>query len=91
MQWKLFADLAEIAGGKELPVDAEPGDTVGAALAELVDDHPELADRLYGEDGDLRDHINVLHNGTDVATADGLDTELDAGDELALFPPVSGG
>jgi len=91
MQWKLFADLAEIAGDKEVAVDAAPGDTVGAALTELVDDHPELADRLYDEDGDLRDHINVLHNGANVATRDGLDTELDAGDELALFPPVSGG
>ncbi|WP_115865380.1 ubiquitin-like small modifier protein 1 [Halorussus litoreus] len=91
MQWKLFADLAEVAEGKEVAVDADPGDTVGAALDALVDDHPELADRVYDEDGDLREHINVLRNGANVATQDGLDTELATGDELALFPPVSGG
>ncbi|MFC7079607.1 ubiquitin-like small modifier protein 1 [Halorussus caseinilyticus] len=91
MQWKLFADLAEIAGGKEVEVETGPGETVGAALAALVAEHPALEDRVYDGEGDLRDHINVLRNGTNVHTEDGLDTELDAGDELALFPPVSGG
>ncbi|WP_137284782.1 ubiquitin-like small modifier protein 1 [Halorussus salinisoli] len=91
MQWKLFADLAEIAGGKEVEVETDSGETVGAALAALVAEHPDLEDRIYDEGGDLRDHINVLRNGTNVHTEDGLDTELDSDDELALFPPVSGG
>jgi molybdopterin synthase sulfur carrier subunit len=91
MEWKLFADLAEIAGGKEVEVETDSGETVGAALAALVAEHPGLEDRIYDDEGDLRDHINVLRNGTNVHAEDGLDTELDAGDELALFPPVSGG
>ena len=91
MQWKLFADLAEVAGNKEVEVDAEPGETVGAALDALVADRPALADRIYDDGGGLRDHINVLRNGTNVHNERGLETELDAGDELALFPPVSGG
>jgi molybdopterin synthase sulfur carrier subunit len=91
MQWKLFADLAEITGGKEVDVDAEPGDTVGTALDALVAEHPGLEDRLYDDSGDLREHINLLRNGTNVRAQDGLDTELATGDELALFPPVSGG
>jgi molybdopterin synthase sulfur carrier subunit len=91
MQWKLFADLAEIAGGKEVEVETGPGETVGAALDALVADHPDLRDRIYDDEGDLRDHINVLRNGTNVHAEAGLDTELDDGDELALFPPVSGG
>jgi molybdopterin synthase sulfur carrier subunit len=91
MQWKLFADLAEIAGGKEVAVETQPGETVGAALDALVAEHPGLEDRIYDEAGDLREHINVLRNGTNVHNEDGLDAELEAGDELALFPPVSGG
>ena len=91
MQWKLFADLAEVAGGKEAEVETPPGETVGAALDALVAEYPGLEDRIYDDEGDLREHINVLRNGANVHAEDGLDTELEAGDELALFPPVSGG
>lgn len=90
MEWKLFADLAEAAGTKRIPVNAEPGITVGEALSLLLDDHPALADRVL-EGGELEDHINILRNGTNVFVEDGLDTEVEAGDELAMFPPVSGG
>ncbi|WP_232702790.1 ubiquitin-like small modifier protein 1 [Halobacterium wangiae] len=91
MEWKLFADLAEVGGDRHVEVDVQPGETVGDALDALVDDRPALADRVLTEDGDLRHHVNVLHNGENVRNLDGLDTELAAGDELAMFPPVSGG
>ncbi|WP_327051105.1 ubiquitin-like small modifier protein 1 [Halomicrococcus gelatinilyticus] len=91
MKWKLFADLADLAGGKEVSVDVAPGDTVGDALDALLDPRPELRERVLDEDGTLRDHVNLLRNGTNVTAQDGLATELEQGDELALFPPVSGG
>ena len=91
MEWKLFADLADLAGGKEVAVDVAPGDTVGTALDALLDPRPELRERVLDDDGTLRDHVNLLRNGTNVANQDGLTTELEQGDELALFPPVSGG
>ena len=90
MQWKLFADLAEVAGDRTLEVEV-CGDTVGDALDALLDARPALRDRVLTDDGDLRDHVNLLRNGTNVANEDGLDTELGEDDELALFPPVSGG
>ncbi|PSQ16442.1 molybdopterin synthase sulfur carrier subunit [Halobacteriales archaeon QS_8_69_26] len=92
MEWKLFADLAERAGDRRVAVDVEAGDTVGDALDALVEGRPELRERVVDEDGGLRDHINVLRNGKNVQTQEeGLDTTLAAGDELAIFPPVSGG
>ena len=90
MEWKLFADLAEVAGAKRIPIDAGPDTTVATALDRLLDEHPALEARVM-EDGELGDHINVLHNGVNIVVEDGLDTELEEGDELALFPPVSGG
>ena len=90
-EWKLFADLAERAGDKHVTVDASAGDTVGDALEQLVADRPDLEERVL-DDGDLRSQINVLRNGTNVLVEEeGLETELEEGDELALFPPVSGG
>ena len=90
MEWKLFADIAEIAGDRVVDVDVSAGDTVGDALDELLATHPALRDRIL-EDGTVADHINVLHNGRNVYHEDGLETTVDTGDELALFPPVSGG
>ncbi|MCD2204611.1 ubiquitin-like small modifier protein 1 [Halobacterium sp. KA-6] len=90
MEWKLFADLAEVGGDRRITVD-ESAQTVGDALDALLADRPALRDRVLTDDGDVREHINVLRNGENVAHADGLDTELDPDDELALFPPVSGG
>jgi len=90
MEWKLFADLAEIAGDRVVAVEAEPGNTVGDALDALLDAHPDLRDRVI-EDGEVADHINVLRNGRSVRHDDGMNVTLESGDELALFPPVSGG
>jgi molybdopterin synthase sulfur carrier subunit len=86
MQWKLFADLAEAADGRTVEVEAD-ADTVGDALDALLDARPALHGRVLTEDGDLQDHVNLLRNGEAVNT----DAPVEKGDELALFPPVSGG
>lgn len=91
MEWKLFADLAEVGGDRRVDVAVDSGDTVGDALDALLADRPALRERVLTDDGDVQDHINLLRNGRNVARADGLETELEAGDELAMFPPVSGG
>ncbi len=90
MHWKLFADLAEIAGDNEIHIEVavdEP--TVEDALNALVGVAPVLEPRLYTEAGELEAHLNLLKNGE--AVDNGLSTPVSAGDELALFPPVSGG
>lgn len=87
MKWKLFADLAEVAGDREVSVDVADDATVGDALNALLDARPALRDRVLDDEGDLRDHVNLLRNGDDAT----LDDDAAPGDELALFPPVSGG
>ncbi|ELZ94054.1 molybdopterin converting factor small subunit [Haloferax mucosum ATCC BAA-1512] len=86
MEWKLFADLAEAAGTRTVSVTVEDDATVGDALDALLGAHPALESRVF-TDGELSDHINVLRNG-ETAT---LEDDAEDGDELALFPPVSGG
>jgi molybdopterin synthase sulfur carrier subunit len=91
MEWKLFADLAEVAGDRKISVDVDDGATVGDALDALFEAHPALRERVLDDSGAVADHINVLRNGENVHADDGLATTVEAGDELALFPPVSGG
>lgn len=89
MEWRLFADLADAAGSRRVAVDGEPA-TVGEALDALLEAHPVLRERVLDETGELEDHVNLLVNGAAV-TDGGLDAPVKPGDELALFPPVSGG
>jgi len=92
MDWRLFANLAEAADTRRVTVEAEPGDTFRDAFDQLLATHPELVDEVLDEEGEIRDHIRVLRNDHDpFVTDDGYDTVLEEGDELALFPPVSGG
>ena len=91
MRWKLFADLAERAGTSEIDVTVEEGEpTARDALEALLADYPALEARVYTDSGELEVHLNLLRNGENVSDT-GLATPVSDDDELALFPPVSGG
>lgn len=91
MRWKLFADLAERAGVSEVEVSVATDEpTADDALRALFAKHPALEDRVCTADGELKTHLNLLQNGQNV-TDSGLTTPVKNDDELALYPPVSGG
>lgn len=89
MDWRLFADIAERAGTRRVTVDIDEGATVEDALDALFTARPELRDRVL-TDGRVADHLTILHNG-DRLGPDGLAEPVESDDELAIFPPVSGG
>lgn len=91
MEWRLFADIAEAAGEHSLEINIKEDATVQDALDALLTRHPELEDTVM-DNGMLADHLTILKNGKNVAGEDdGLDTAVQSDDELALFPPISGG
>ena len=86
VRWRLFADLAEVAGDRETTVTVDDGATVEDALDALLDGRDGLRVRVF-DDGTLAEHVNLLRNGEDASLSDSVAEN----DELALFPPVSGG
>lgn len=90
MQWKLFADLRDVAGDRHVDVDVGAGASVEEALDALLAARPALRERVTGEDGELEEHVNVYRNG-EALDREAFGTAVEEGDELALFPPVSGG
>ncbi len=76
---RFFAALREITGKELIEVDVSSGTTAGALLDGLVADHPKL--------GPFSRVIHVAIN-KDFAIRE---TVLQADDEIAFLPPVSGG
>ena len=81
--------LRKITGGAAR-LNAQ-GSTVREALANLVHIHPELGERVYDEQGELRRFINLFVGGEDIRFLSGLDTPLPDGAELSIVPAVAGG
>lgn len=82
---KLFAGFREFTKTKK-PVEMI-GNTVKDVLVTLCHKYPGLKDMLF-KDEKLRPHVNVFLNGDNIH---GMDTQLKPDDEIAIFPPVSGG
>lgn len=87
---KSFADLRELIES-EVQLDVLEGETIGGILITLCTAHPGLREALFAPSGTLRDYVNVLKNGRNIAFLDGLETQVSSGDSIALFPPAAGG
>lgn len=85
---KMYATVREASGMDEVQVDA-------SNLAELLDALVSLADpglrRLLSTGAPRSDVLVVLLNGRNITPIDPSSVELSDGDEVAIFPPVSGG
>jgi molybdopterin synthase sulfur carrier subunit len=75
-------------GDAEAAID-EAG-TVGEVLDQLYARYDGLRERI-AEDGDLRRFVNVYVGGEDIRFLDGLDTQVEEGDEVTILPAVAGG
>jgi molybdopterin synthase catalytic subunit len=76
---KLFARLREMVGAGELERELDEGSAVGDLLNSLYAEYPGLADLTTR---------TVIAVNQEFATPD---SRLSDGDEIAIFPPVSGG
>ena len=71
--------------------DGRPSfDVEAETFAEALHSLP-VADLLFNERGELRPHLNVYVDGTDVRDRGGLEAPLSGANELRVVAMVSGG
>jgi len=88
IELRFFANFREAAGQKTIHREFDDDARAGDVLRALPEEFPEM--ELF-EDGEIRDYLTILRNGQDITHIDGLETTLEDGDELSVFPPVAGG
>lgn len=84
---RFFANFREFTKTSELEIE---GDTVRDILEKICSRFPAIKKILF-KDGKLQPYVNVFLNGDSVLESGGLDRSLKTNDEIAIFPPVSGG
>jgi molybdopterin synthase sulfur carrier subunit len=83
--------LRSFAGERErIEIEGAPK-TLGEAFEALWTRCPGLRHRVATEEGEIRQHVNVFVGRESVRYTGGLATLLSAGDEISIFPAVSGG
>lgn len=87
---KSFATFREVME-TQLVLQYPEGATVRVLLADLTARFERLDGLLFAAPGTLRDFVNILKNGRNVQFLAGLETPLEDGDVIALFPPLAGG
>lgn len=85
-----FAPFRELFGEGEREVGLDGSPQI-KDLLDLLCDSKERHDQLFDRSGELRAYVMVLKNGQPINTLSGVQTALEDGDEIAVFPPVTGG
>jgi molybdopterin synthase sulfur carrier subunit len=88
-EMRFFANFRATVGQKTLRREFDDVSTVGELAQTLSEEYPEM--ELFDGDGSLREFIRIMKNGQDITHIDGLETELEDGDTVSIFPPVAGG
>jgi sulfur-carrier protein len=84
-----FAGFRHILG-KENEVELAEEASIEDLLDALCAAHVELRPLLFGESG-IRDDVNVIVEGKNIAALQGMQTKLAEGNVVALFPAAIGG
>jgi molybdopterin synthase sulfur carrier subunit len=87
---RFFARFRELLG---TDIIAEPvsGMNLATLVREVARRNREGYTAIFDENGPFREFVILMRNGKRVEAADAEKTEVADGDEIAVFPPVSGG
>ena len=92
---RFFTSLREITNKKEETLKFPEGEkvTVDMVLKTLTQRYGKrFVEYVYDrKTGEVRSFLQFLINGKSATTLNGLETELEDGDVLAILPPVGGG
>ena len=88
---KFYSYLRDLIGKKTMvELDLDESATISHLLNELLLD-PQIKAALLDDKQELNSDITLLKNGREIVFLDGMETKLEPGDEISIFPLVAGG
>lgn len=89
VHYQTFARFVEFFG-KEGDIDIIPGATIHSILEQLSGDDEKKRSLLFDDSGAIRRYVIILKNKERILNEE-RDSIVQDGDEIIIYPPVSGG
>ncbi|MCG3139771.1 MAG: Sulfur carrier protein CysO [Anaerolineae bacterium] len=72
-------------------IEIAANENVRDTLCTLTAQYPTIGERLFDSRGQVKSHINIFLNNEDIRFLNGLETNVQDGDTVALLPALAGG
>ena len=86
---RLAGQFRKLVEGKS-EVELTAGD-VSECISNLENNYPGVKARLYDDNGEVREYIDIYLNGDNIRSLDGLSTPLKEGDEIDILSAFAAG
>jgi molybdopterin synthase sulfur carrier subunit len=90
VQVDFHATIQKVFGVNSIRISSNSPLAVRSLLDQVCTSR-ERHEQIFDASNRLRSDVTILKNGRNIVFLDGLDTELNTGDRVAVFPPVVGG
>ena len=87
---RAFAKFREMFGAENV-ISVSDGSTVLDSLVQFAKTKASAAEDEIFECGVLKSHIVLMYNRERIDSEDAAEIAVEDGDEIVLYPPVSGG
>ena len=87
---RFYASLTQAFQEKEKDVQFEEKTNI-RSLLNLLCNTDERHQKIFDKFGQISSSINILRNGRHISFLNGIETELEEGDRIAIFPLLYGG
>jgi molybdopterin synthase sulfur carrier subunit len=87
---RFFARFRELLG-TDIVAEPAPGMVLARLIRDVARKNKEGYRAIFDDQGKIREFVIMMRNGKRVETMDAEKTQVADGDEIAVFPPVSGG
>lgn len=89
---KLIGELRRISGKNQLSIKCEESTSLKDLFNTIAQETPEFKTSLLSNQyDDSKTNALILVNGREISVLNGLETNLNDGDEIILIPVVHGG
>jgi ThiS family. len=89
---KFYARFQEYFGSEIIKeIDNNSTDTLKSIAKSVTEDNPEGQAFIFDDAGNFYDYVILMKNGERIYSDNADEIFVEDGDEIRIFPPVSGG